>query len=416
MRFTDALRQRVSRPPRRISRNDPPPRSFLAPVMLGAALWIASPTVVALQDAASMVSGAEQGGERWGAFLEKSPAGSIHKASMSFVDGDMHTGSIVAAGSNVAGIGEVAITAKQEAATTPDELRVNRAEKRGRIVKIAPVAPPKAFSAGSIFERTSSLLRPSMDSGVKMAFAKPVTLTAGIRVAEAFHRTSKPVIEPDPLPVYLAAIATKPVDDKAIAGGSVIDGGSTYAAAYAATGTKFSPFSALLNPPEEEKKPDLGFIPPRLKGDHAWIQRPLPKSVFSKTEQDCLATGIYFEARGESAKGQAAVGQVILNRVRNPAFPSTICGVVYQNKSWRNRCQFSFACDGIRDRVSDRRHWQMAKEVAEAVTSGKVYLPEVASATHYHATYVRPRWARRMERMQKIGLHIFYRTNGGGWS
>ena len=90
--------------------------------------------------------------------------------------------------------------------------------------------------------------------------------------------------------------------------------------------------------------------------------------------------------------------------------------MVYQNKSWRNRCQFSFACDGIRDRVSDRRHWQMAKEVAEAVTSGKVYLPEVASATHYHATYVRPRWARRMERMQKIGLHIFYRTNGGGWS
>ncbi len=415
MRLKSVPAKRPSRP-RRISRNDPPPRSWFAPVLLGAALWVATPSAVALQDMAAMVSGAEQPGERWGAFLEKSPAGSIHKASMAFVDGGIKTGSTVAAGSSVEGIGEVAINAKAVVADTPDELRINRAEKRGRIVQVTPAAPPKNFSAGSIFERSSSLLRPAMDDGIKMAFAKPAKLNAGIRVAEAFHRTSKPVVKPDPLPVYLAEIATQPVDDRALAGGKVIDGGSAYVAAYAAPSTKFSPFSALLNPPQKEEKPDLGFIPPRLKGDHAWVQRPLPKSVNSKHEQTCLATGIYFEARGETAKGQAAVAQVILNRVRNPAFPSTICGVVYQNKNWRNRCQFSFACDGIRDRVSDRRHWQIAKEVAAAVTSGKVYLPEVASSTHYHATYVRPRWARHMQRMQKIGLHVFYRTHGGGWS
>lgn len=360
-----------------------------------------------------MVSGAGQTGERWGAFLERSPAGSTHQASLVFTDDTVHTGAIAPAGSAVPGVGAVAINSGPRLAETPDEERVNRSEKRERIVKVAPAAPPKNFSAGSLFQRTSSLLRPTVDPQIKMVFAKPATLTAGIRVAEAFHRTKKPVVEPDPLPVYLAEIA-RPLDADA---GADTGEGTGYATAYASAGSKFSPFSALLNPPEEKKKDTgIGFIPPRLKGDHAWITRPLPASSYSKKQQRCLATGVYFEARGESVKGQAAVAQVILNRVRNPAFPATICGVVYQNKGWRNRCQFSFACDGIRDRVTERRQWTVAKEVAKAVTEGKVYLPEVASSTHYHATYVRPRWAKRMHRLEKIGLHIFYRTKRGGWS
>ncbi|HET9705729.1 MAG TPA: cell wall hydrolase [Vicinamibacterales bacterium] len=115
-------------------------------------------------------------------------------------------------------------------------------------------------------------------------------------------------------------------------------------------------------------------------------------------------------------RGQAAVAQVVLNRVRNPAYPATICGVVYQNDNWRNRCQFSFACDGIKDRVTSRYHYRRAEEIAMAVTAGKIFLPEVASSTHYYADYVNPRWARTMQKMKKIGLHIFYRTYGGGWS
>ena len=124
--------------------------------------------------------------------------------------------------------------------------------------------------------------------------------------------------------------------------------------------------------------------------------------------------GHLFEARGENLKGQAAVAQVILNRVRNPTYPNTICGVVYQNKTWRNRCQFSFACDGARDRVRSPGHYRTAQDIAMAVTAGKIFIPEVGSATHYHATYVHPRWARTMEKMKKIGLHIFYRTRSGG--
>ena len=158
------------------------------------------------------------------------------------------------------------------------------------------------------------------------------------------------------------------------------------------------------------------FVPPTTEGDHDWMKQPLPGSVFSTAEQKCLATAIYFEARGEEVRGQAAVAQVILNRVRNPAYPASVCKVVYQNENWTNRCQFSFACDGIPDDIVDRRAYLLAKEVAMAVTGGKIFLPEVASSTHYNATYVSPRWARSMERMTQIGSHIFYRTFAGGWS
>jgi spore germination cell wall hydrolase CwlJ-like protein len=151
-------------------------------------------------------------------------------------------------------------------------------------------------------------------------------------------------------------------------------------------------------------------------GDHAWVSSPLPASVFSKREQQCLTAGVYFEARGEPVKGQAAVAQVILNRVRNPAYPKSVCGVVYQNEKWRNGCQFSFACDGVRERVADKQAWTIAEDVASAVTAGRIWLPDVGSSTHYHATYVHPRWARAMEKMKKIGDHIFYRTYGGGWN
>lgn len=152
------------------------------------------------------------------------------------------------------------------------------------------------------------------------------------------------------------------------------------------------------------------------RGDHAWLGNPLPASVFSTGEQACLANAIYFEARGKSTRGQAAVAQVVLNRVRNPTYPKSICGVVYQNDNWRNRCQFSFACDGVRDRILSPWHYERAQEIAMAVTAGKVFIPEVGSSTHYYAQYVSPGWARSMKKMTKIGLHIFYRTYGGGWS
>lgn len=128
----------------------------------------------------------------------------------------------------------------------------------------------------------------------------------------------------------------------------------------------------------------------------------------SSRDMWCLATAIYFEARGESYRGQVAVGQVVMNRVAHKVYPNTICGVVYQNQQMRNACQFSFACDGQTKKVTEPKAWAQAQEIAKGVVNGSLYLAEVGAATHYHANYVYPDWAPRLKRLAKIGNHIFY--------
>ena len=138
-----------------------------------------------------------------------------------------------------------------------------------------------------------------------------------------------------------------------------------------------------------------------------------PSMQVSDKELWCLATAIYFEARGETYRGQVAVAQVVLNRVKDYRYPDTICGVVFQNQSRRNSCQFSFACDGIPETVNDRKSWAQAEDIAKRFTDGQLYLTEVGDATHYHASYVRPAWAPRMTKVTQIGLHIFYKFKRG---
>ena len=135
------------------------------------------------------------------------------------------------------------------------------------------------------------------------------------------------------------------------------------------------------------------------------------QAEFEDRERRCLATAIYFEARGEPLKGQIAVSQVILNRVRSPKFPQTICGVVYQGQ-YRKGCQFSFTCDGQSDTPRDKAQWAHAQELAKSFMAGEHWLPEVGYSTFYHANYVQPRWASRMNRIDKIGRHIFYKKRG----
>jgi spore germination cell wall hydrolase CwlJ-like protein len=130
-------------------------------------------------------------------------------------------------------------------------------------------------------------------------------------------------------------------------------------------------------------------------------------------EQRCLAEAVYFEARSEPEEGQAAVAQVVLNRVRSGLYPGSICGVVYQNRHRHLACQFTFACEGKSLRISDRDSWASAKRVAESVLEGRTYLEDVGSSTHYHADYVRPRWARKLKKMDVIGRHIFYKLRPG---
>jgi spore germination cell wall hydrolase CwlJ-like protein len=131
----------------------------------------------------------------------------------------------------------------------------------------------------------------------------------------------------------------------------------------------------------------------------------------STRELDCLARGIYFEARGESIRGQLAVGRVILNRVKSKAYPDTVCEVVYQNKNRHNRCQFSFACDGKPDTIKERAEWGVilmhaAWLLASDLDDRSTRL--VRFATHYHADYVSPHWSRVLVLAGRIGHHLFY--------
>jgi len=126
---------------------------------------------------------------------------------------------------------------------------------------------------------------------------------------------------------------------------------------------------------------------------------------------NCLARGIYFEARGEPIRGQLAVGRVILNRVKSKAYPDSVCEVVYQNKDRRNRCQFSFACDGKPDEIKERAEWGVilmhaAWLLASDMDDKSTRL--VRYATNYHADYVSPHWSRILVLAGRIGHHLFY--------
>jgi spore germination cell wall hydrolase CwlJ-like protein len=183
---------------------------------------------------------------------------------------------------------------------------------------------------------------------------------------------------------------------------------------------KIEPAAFGLAVPEEEKakprvlkklavaaKPDTledSFKLPRAEKQKVLMQRRVRLA-----EENCLARAVYFEARSESALGQMAVAKVILNRVKSPQYPNTICGVVYQGSQRRNSCQFSFACDGLPDDVKQPGSWAQAKHIAQRAIKGD---PGVAAklggALHYHADYVKPRWARSMRKAIKVGRHIFY--------
>jgi spore germination cell wall hydrolase CwlJ-like protein len=141
-----------------------------------------------------------------------------------------------------------------------------------------------------------------------------------------------------------------------------------------------------------------------------------PPMVFSQKSQsdaDCLSQAVYYEARGEGLDGMRAVAQVILNRVRHPSYPKTICGVVYQGARLRTGCQFSFTCNGTMARGPAGWAWQRSRQVAENALNGFVFRP-VGTATHFHTGQVNPIWAKRMAAVATIGAHTFYQFRGRG--
>ena len=134
-------------------------------------------------------------------------------------------------------------------------------------------------------------------------------------------------------------------------------------------------------------------------------------STGGRSAEECLAQAVYYESAGQSLEGQRAVAQVVLNRMRHPAYPKSVCGVVYQGSERRTGCQFTFTCDGSLARRPSRGGWDLADRVARQALSGTVE-PSVGTATHYHADFVVPYWASSLQKLVTIGNHIFYRYPG----
>lgn len=143
----------------------------------------------------------------------------------------------------------------------------------------------------------------------------------------------------------------------------------------------------------------------------ATYMETLPVATGGK-QWSCLAEALYFEARGESIAGQFAVAEVIMNRADSQAFPNTVCGVVNQGIGRRHGCQFSYNCDGLAERIHDKKAYQLAGKVADLVLNGA---PRrlTSGATFYHSKSVAPRWAKTLDRTTTIGEHHFYAHQAG---
>jgi hypothetical protein len=172
-------------------------------------------------------------------------------------------------------------------------------------------------------------------------------------------------------------------------------------------------FTSPAATPKTEPALNTSSLAAYIETGYQPIEKRLERA---NAERDCLAQAIYHEARGESEAGQLAVANVIVNRARSGKFPSTLCGVIYQNANkGRYRCQFTFACDGRSDAPGERRAWARSAALAEDVYAefalGENVGAVPGSVLYYHTTAVRPSWSNTFNAVAKVGSHIFYSPN-----
>ncbi len=400
-------------------------RRRLAPIGFGALVIALLPNTIGFQDLGALLARQPQVAERWHEHLIASPFGTIHAATFSMprpvgtaipppplyalanFDPTDITGSI---GSQPLGDSAAPLQfPKVNRKTKRDSLLSRPREPLPPLVTIEPMpdidAALKKDEPAARFDPYSKYEfpdvpdeRPAM-SGVDL----PGNLTAvepkggspkdagrvyfGADPLAAEHEAIAPW-KPGEAPVVLASRTTGDPDIKQSALGSPKPGGEdkageTIASKGEVTGVDQRPYS-----PAER----LG----------------LTGAALAKA-QKCLTSAIYFEARGEAVRGQIAVAQVIVNRTFSPFYPHDVCGVVYQNANRHLACQFTFACDGIPDVVTEPDAWARAQRIARDMIDGKLWMPEVGKATHYHAYWVHPDWINEMKRIYKLGVHTFYR-------
>lgn len=357
----------------------------------GTALALSQPIATGHLDSAHLLGLDGPGGERWSTFLTASPAGSIHEATMHL---DEARGQALAN----TGVGQLTADGTRQTALAP------------------------ASSADEIITGSIPDARVPIAQDIQVARAMQVTEngrshrleTPASYLAFEARRAPRSIYERHPFQqLELASLPATgfngfvgmipPAPEIIVAENDDADG------AFDEFGTPeegiASDYATALVDPSANTSP--------LQGTEG--QQQISAFLNNDRQFQCLAEGVYFEARGETRQGQVAVAQVIMNRVNHDEFPDTICGVVYQNQHWRNRCQFSFACDGVPERITERGAWSVAEGVSRQVLEGRDLIDTIEESTHYHAAYVRPRWAPRMIRLDRVGLHIFYKGRYGGW-
>jgi hypothetical protein len=243
-----------------------------------------------------------------------------------------------------------------------DPLNDSQVALKGVALGNAPVAPREAFSI-----ETANL------------FFGNSAMGASLEKLERWDNGEEPTVIPDPELKTMASLPPAPGEE---AGGSIAGKGEVNAGN-----------QRMMTPAER-----LGLFQPAAR----------------EKQEKCLANAVYFEARGEAVRGQIAVAQVVMNRTFSGYYPNTPCGVVYQNAHRHLSCQFTFACDGIRDVVKEPDMWDRARRIAKETLDGRLWLPEVGKSTHYHAAYVHPYWVREMKKQIRYGVHTFYRPRKWG--
>jgi len=413
----------------------------VAPFGIAVAILSMLPARIGHQDVAAMIARQPAVGESFRAHLIASPFGTIHAATFSFpqpvgtgipAGADVHMAAYTPDGDVTGAVTRAPNIDLQATSTRRDFPEVNRALKGPRLVpRIRPdFDPPQPTTTGEPAEPNG--LRPT---------GRPAP-AAGLTEDPTRNRADvPPLIGPAPDDVaYL-----DPSDPDATAAAALIDRDSApiraarlyfEATPLGGTPTAMEPWAPGHAPMFESKEPEADI---EVRNQNAPSDLLRNESVAPKGEvtgeghrpkspaerlglvgaararhEKCLADAIYFEARGESVRGQMAVAQVVVNRVFSGYYPNSVCGVVYQNAHRRLACQFTFACDGIPERINEPAAWERAKNIARDALDGKFWLNDVGKATHYHAGWVHPWWVREMRKLDRIGVHTFYRPRNWG--
>jgi spore germination cell wall hydrolase CwlJ-like protein len=376
-----------------------------------------APSSAAYQDLGALLANQPGVAQRWHDHLIASPFGTIHAATFSFPS---PVGTTVPQPPAYALANFDPLELTKPIATEPlgdgsaplQFPKVNRQAKRdSHLARQREPMPPRAPVLNISLpapDESDLALRPSLEIGrfdpyTKYEFPEPVDQADAPQASQASP-------DKDSSRVFFGARPFAP-------SGSLEPWASGEAPVVAALGGDPDLKSPALRGGYEQPGESVA-VKGEVTGDDARPKSPAERlKLTDKTREKaerCLANAVYFEARGEPIRGQIAVAQVVMNRVFSPFYPKTVCGVVYQNAHRHNACQFTFACDGIPDIVTEPDAWLRATRIARDMLDGKLWMSEVGKSTHYHAYWVHPSWTGEMKRLYKLGVHTFYRPRRWG--